>query len=372
MFRSITLTNRAAKKVSAGVIWFSKTDVWGNRPKTACITNLIDKRGNFLGMALLSPSSKHYIRLFSRKAVSADREYWKSKILEAYKRREKLRDITNAFRIVYAESDGIPFLIADKYNDVFAFQMTSAGLETIREMTIDIIEDLFSPASIIDKNRAEVVRGAKVIARVFEDDYEFELDVLSGQKTGAYLDYRIIRQKAEELANGNSLDAFCYQGWLTCRIARSSRRVTALDSSASALKAAMKNAEINNYKNITFLKEDVFNYLKNSDERFDFVHLDPPPFAKGYSYVKTAAAGYSKLISSALTLLRPSGHLMVSACSHALTENILEKTVIGAAKKAGREIEVVFRGIQDTRDHPLLKNHSESLYLKAIAVKMLS
>ena len=380
MLSSITISNDAAKRLEAGEMWFGVRDVVGRRQKIAGIAYLLDKRKRSLGLAFVSPGSRYYLRLFSRKRENVDKEYWRSKIRRAYERRSEIAKLTNAFRVVHAESDGIPGVVIDKYNDIWSLQITCGGAETIKDHLIDIIVDDYNPSSIIEKNDLEarkledlpfvekVVYGGKTLTIADEGKEQFEIDVLHGQKTGAYLDYRNFRLKAREFAKGVCLDAFCYQGWFSCQIAEIADRVIAIDSSRAAIDAAKKNARLNGHNNIEFVKSDVFKYLKNCDERFDFIHLDPPSFAKGYSQLRSAVSGYKNLINAALKLLNPGGIFFTSACSHNITERVLERTLLECVSGAGLGCDVVFRGIQD-RDHPVLRGHSESLYLKALAVK---
>jgi 23S rRNA (cytosine1962-C5)-methyltransferase len=380
MITSVTLDTKAKKALLNGGLWFGRGDIIGRRPNLPGIAVVYDKQKNPLGTAFLSPGSAYFLRLFSRRIEKADRSFWRERMLKAYKRRAQLFDVTDAFRVVYGEADGMPSVIVDKYNDIWSFQITSAGAETIRNDIISIIEEEFSPASIIEKDdiairekdglaRCErVVFGTKTKALVKEADQVFEVGVLSGQKTGAYLDYRKIRLMAKEVARGKCLDAFSYQGWFSCQIAGGATEVIGVDSSATATAAARENAERNGHKNCEFIKSDVFDYLERSGGKFDFVHLDPPSFSKGGGSVRQAMQGYKKLIALAVPRLKKDGTMIVSSCSHAVTERLLEEAISAAMSKAGRRCKVLFRAMQDA-DHPVVRGHSESLYLKAIAIR---
>lgn len=377
----IIISNDAVKRCVRGELIFSLRDVVGRRPKHAGIAELKDKRGKFVAIAFVSPGSRYYLRIISRKKEKADRAFWRERILAAYKRRSRLEALTDAYRVVHAEADGIPSVVIDKYNDIWSLQISSAGAETIKNDLAEIIADEFGPASIIEKNDLAIrkfeglslaektIYGDRSGTFVREGSQRFKVDVLRGQKTGAYLDYRAFRLKAREFAMGFCLDAFCYEGWFSCQIAKSASNVVAVDSSEEAISAAKENARQNGHDNIEFIKSDVFKYLDRCERKFDFIHLDPPPFAKGHGRIESAIAGYKKLLSGALGLINDGGILFVSSCSHAVTENVLEKTVLDCMKRAGFKPEIVFRGIQDV-DHPLLKGFPRSLYLKAIAAKV--
>jgi 23S rRNA (cytosine1962-C5)-methyltransferase len=409
MFASVIISASAAKKLESGYPWVFERDVLSRRFEMAGIVAVQNKRGRFLGQAFYSPKSKIALRFITKSKAALDKEFWRKRVLDAFYRRSP-KKASDAFRGVYAESDGIPSVIIDKYNDIFAMQITSAGAETIKSELIDIIVEEFKPAAVIEKNNVEVrkleglqliekvVYGKKTTTVIQEGDQKFEVDVLHGQKTGAYLDYRGFRLKARELIRGNDLkvlDLFCYQGWLACHIAGSGgRKIVAVDSSESAIIAARRNAELNGIKVchsresgnplyagdprlrgddncIEFICADVFEYLREKGARhlFDFIHLDPPSFAKARVDLQASIKGYRKLIKAAIKLLKSGGVLFASSCSHHISENLLEKIVRDAAAGAYAKCDIIYRGIQD-KDHPVLKGFPESLYLKAIAAKV--
>ncbi len=377
----VTLENAAARRLAGGSLWFSERDVIGRTPRIAGIARVIDKRKRFLASAFLSPGSRYFLRVITRDDVPIDRAFWRERILAADERRNRMREITDAYRVVFSESDGIPSVVIDRYNDIFAIQITSSGAETVKDELVEILVELFSPVSIVEKN-AIAARTAEGLARtegmivggksrtiVREADQLFEVDVLAGQKTGAYLDYRGFRIKARELARGDCLDAFCYQGWFSCHIARTARRIVAVDASADALRAAGVNAALGKHRNIEFVRADAFEYLAGCEQRFDFIHIDPPAMAKEHAKLAAAIHGYSKLAAGALRILNDNGILMISSCSHKISERILEETVLSSVAKSGRRAEVLWRGIQDA-DHPVMRGLPESLYLKALAVRI--
>jgi 23S rRNA (cytosine1962-C5)-methyltransferase len=259
--------------------------------------------------------------------------------------------------------------------------VTCAGAETIRELLLALLEEEFEPASILEKDdiaardaeglpRAErIIAGERARTIVREGERRFDVDVLAGQKTGAYLDYRAFRLKAREFARGRCLDAFCYQGWFACQIAGKGAHVVAIDASAAALEAAVRNAELNGIKDIEWRRGDAFELLESCEGAFDFVHLDPPAMAREQRHLPQAVRGYAKLLRAALALLAEGGVVMVSACSQRITERILEEAVRDAVARAGRTGEVLWRGVQDL-DHPVRRGLPESLYLKALAVRV--
>ena len=376
----IIVTNKGVSRLQAGEVWLGRGYVEGRRPTHPGIYALLDKKRRFVGLAFLSPSSPHYLRIFSREEVEPDERYWKKVIREAYEKRKGLASITNAMRIVHGEADKIPSVVIDMYGDIVSFQITSYGAETIKEIIISIILELFRPSAIIEKDNAtqrkieglplieRIVCGEKHVASVYEGGLTFELDVLGGQKTGAYLDYRELRSAASNLAGGRVLDGFSYEGWLSCLLSRKVAYVISIDSSADAIKAGIKNASINGCENIEFVRCDVVKYLASSNEVFNFIHLDPPPLAKRRMDLMPALAYYRRLAQLALRALDRDGILMISSCSQAVSMEALERVIIEATQK--RNGTVIFRGMQDTRDHPIIPGRKELFYLKAVAVKV--
>ena len=375
------MANSGVSKVGAGAIWLTARDISGRLPPHPCIAYLVDKRGRVHATAFVSNAGGIPVRVIEPKKVTADKEFWRRRIMCAYERRAELSKETNAFRVVSSESDGTPSVTIDKYNDIWAVQTTSAGAETIKGDIIDIIIDEFKPASIIEKNdvvsrtadglvrREFVCFGTNTATEIREGTERFMVDVLGGQKTGAYLDYRSIRKKGAGAISGRVLDAFCYQGWFACQAAANAKEVVAVDSSESAIDAARVNGERNAHNNIKFICADVFKYLESTEEMFDAIHLDPPSFVRSRQKLTVAIMGYKKLLSAALKRLETGGTLIVSSCSHHISERILEDVVTESVKKGGREAKVLFRAVQDI-DHPLKKGFAEALYLKAIAVKI--
>ena len=378
---SLILTNEAARRVAQGERWLSESDVVGRKHRLPGVVRLLTRRRAFAATAFASPGSRIYLRVIGTKDEPVDRAFWTERVRRAFERRRRLFETTDAFRVVHAEADGIPGVVIDKYNDVWSIQVTSAGAETVKRLLTEIIAGEFSPASVVEKNDTparnneglstenRVAFGVKSSTIVREAGEGFEVDVLAGQKTGAYLDYRAFRTKGAELARGRSLDLFCYQGWFSCRIAGSARSVTAVDSSAAAVEAARRNAERNGHRNISCVRSDALDYLSACGDSFDFIHLDPPSYAKGRRGLMPALSGYAKLLSLAIPRLAAGGTLMVSACSHAITERLLEESLFKAMRTAGRDGDVIYRGAQDS-DHPMLPGHPESLYLKAVAARV--
>lgn len=378
---NVVLTNKALSRLKDGCLWFTKNEVVGRKPRLAHIARVLDNRNRFAAMAFVSPESHHYVKIFSRVDKIPDRSYWEALLKKAFAKRAGLISLTDAYRVIHADADGIPGVVVDKYADVWSISVSSSGPSLIRDDLVESIKTLFKPSAVVEKRvdtlqkkggfpiEDRLIWGKNAKTYVKELDQQFMVDVSRGQKTGAYLDYRAIRIKAKEFANGRALDAFCYQGWFSCQIASAAKEIVSVDSSNLAISFAKTNAEINGHANISFVQADVFEYLALCCEKFDFVHLDPPPFARCHSNLMAAESGYKKLVRSSLKLMRPGGVLMLSSCSHAISERVLERLILFESEKSGFNGEIIFRGFQDS-DHPVKQRLPESLYLKAIAVRL--
>ncbi|MBI4211708.1 MAG: class I SAM-dependent rRNA methyltransferase [Deltaproteobacteria bacterium] len=381
MIQPITIKNKAIERCQSGYPWVMDLDVIGRTPTFPGVVAVKNKSGEHIGFAFCSPGSRYFLRVFYIGDAVIDRLFWRKRLLAAVERRQPFKKVTNAYRLVSAESDGFPSIVIDQYNDILSLQVSSSGAETMKGMLIELLKKELDPASIVEKNNASHRRqegfplqdrlafGTKKATTIFEGDQQFDVDVVTGQKTGAYLDYRAFRFKGRELARGKCLDLFCYQGWFSCHLAMKAASVVAVDSSAPALNAAHHNAAKNNHPNIMLMKGDAFSFLESSNEKFDFIHIDPPAVVREHRKIEIALEAYRHLVDQAYRCLLPEGILMISSCSHKISQRMLEKVVEEGMSRRKQHGDIIFRGIQD-KDHPVLRGVPETLYLKAIAVKM--
>jgi 23S rRNA (cytosine1962-C5)-methyltransferase len=288
---------------------------------------------------------------------------------------------TNAYRLVFGESDGIPSLIIDRYADHFAMQTLAQGTENLISLITEILQDIFHPQSIILRNDLAVreLEGLppekKIIfgefpknVEVFEGEIRYRTDLWTGQKTGAYLDQRENRLLAARFLQGGILDAFCYHGLFGLHTARNASRVIGLDSSPEAIEQARGNALSNGLTNIEFRKENVFDFLKkeaDEGQSYDGIILDPPAFAKSKENVAGAIRGYKELNLRAICLLNPGGILVTSSCSYNLSESKFLEILRECAKDSGATLRIIQRRGQSA-DHPVLLSFPESSYLKCL------
>jgi 23S rRNA (cytosine1962-C5)-methyltransferase len=374
---------------SKGFSWFQKGHPWVFRDDlekiqdapAGGIVSLERRNGQFLAQGFYSDRSKIAFRLISRNREPIDRNFWKRRIQRAAQFRQLAVEKTNAYRVVYGESDGIPSLIVDRYGAHLVMQTLSQGADRASGLFADLLEELFQPSSIILRNDLAVrdleglPREKKMILRdspervqVFEGDVRYRVDPWNGQKTGAYLDQRENRLRAGRLLRGKVLDAFCYQGLFAIHAARSSARVIGVDSSLEALEQAKENARLNKLDDIEFHRENVFDFLKGEVEQgngYDGINLDPPAFAKSRGEVDAAVRGYKELNLRAIRLLNPGGILVTSSCSYNLSESRFLELLKECARDAKADLWLMEKRGQSA-DHPVLLAFPESSYLKCL------
>jgi len=372
-----------------GLSWFKTGHPWIFRndlerihdAAPGSIVYLETKNGRFLAQGFYSELSKIAFRLITRTKEVIDANYWKKCIHKAFQYRQAVVERTNAYRLVFGESDGIPSLIIDRYADHFVVQTLAQGTENLISLFAEILMDIFHPQSIILRNdlavreleglppeKRIIVGDLSQRAEVFESEIRYRADLWTGQKTGAYLDQRENRLLAPRFLRGRVLDAFCYNGLFGLQAARRSSKVIGIDSSQEAIQQAKENALLNALTNTEFRKENVFDFLKKEAEEgpsYDGIILDPPAFAKSKENVAGATRGYKELNLRAIRLLKPGGILITSSCSYNLSESKFLEILRECEKDLGCTLRIAERRGQSA-DHPVLLSFPESFYLKCL------
>jgi len=246
---------------------------------------------------------------------------------------------------------------------------------------------LLNPDAVVIRNDPEVrsleglaqeirILSGKIPETVWirEGDIRYSVDLLKGQKTGAYLDQRENRLLQGSLLTGPGrvLDCFSYTGGFALHLAGKAESVTAIDDSAQALETGRRNAEKNGFNNITFLKANVFDFLKreeNASNKYDLIVLDPPPFARKKSALSGALRGYRELNLRALRCLKPGGILSTFSCSYNMSEARLGEVISQAAQGIKKRVILLEKRLQ-SGDHPILLNFPESNYLKGMILRV--
>ncbi|HEV7860180.1 MAG TPA: class I SAM-dependent rRNA methyltransferase [Pyrinomonadaceae bacterium] len=383
----VTITQRGAERARAGHLWIYRSDVRdASGVEGGSIVRVQDERKKFLGQALWSDRSEISLRLLTAREEKIDREWWRTRLRAAARRREGIRRDANAYRLVYSEGDLLPSLIVDVYDRVLVLQTLSQGMEAMKETLLELLVEEFAPLAVIERNdvrvreleglemRAGVIYGeAPPEVLIIQDGVRFLVAPLGGQKTGSFLDQRENRLAARAIAHGRALDCFTFNGAFALHLANVCESVLGLDISGDAVRAAERNAALNDARNVSFTEANVFDALREMEaagERFDTIVLDPPAFAKNRASVRAAARGYKEINLRALKLLTEGGVLITCTCSYHMSEGTFLDLIAEAARDARRRVQLVEKRMQ-SRDHPVLAGVPETYYLKCVIARLL-
>ena len=356
-------------------------------PSPGDVVTVLDSKGEPLALAAYSPASALRGRVLSfEPADRIDDDFVRRRILAAVDRRASHADLEHSCRLFFAESDGLPGLIADRYGEVVVIQITSVAAERWIGPIIDSFSSLPGVTCVYERSegkdrqregledRCGLVHGSlpdRIIAR--EGGETYVVDIEEGHKTGYYLDQRDARKVVAEIAPGaRVLNVFGYTGSFTI-VAQKNKAssVTTVESSASALDAARRNAEANGVDPGELIHGDAFEVLRRMRDRreqFDVVILDPPKYASGSGHVERASRKYKDINLLGIKLLAPRGSLLTFSCSGAVSADLFQKIVAGAAVDARRTLRII-RRLGQPIDHPVTLSFPEAEYLKGLLLQ---
>ena len=344
--------------------------------------------GTVMGSAAYSPESQIRARIWTfDPAAVVDNALVAGAVLAAAERRsDLLGGGTDSARIVFSEADGVPGLVADRYGDTVVCQFTTAGAEAWREVLADSLFALPGVECVYERSDADVREREGLPPRVgllrgkqpspdlvaHEAGFRFAVDAAGGHKTGFYLDQRNARAEVARLASGRRvLNVFSYTGaFSVIAAARGAASVTSIDSSGPALAVAARNAELNGVDIGELMEADAFTALRGLRDRarqYDLICLDPPKLANSERQLDKASRAYKDLNLLALKLLAPGGVLLTWSCSGAMTMDLFQKVVAGAALDARRSARIVGR-LHQPSDHPVPLAFPEAEYLKGLVL----
>ena len=362
--------------------------------------DLLSSNKQFLARASYSPNSQIRARVWTFDDEKVDKEFFQKRIRATIAVRSplllggRLGVRSDSYRLIYAESDGIPGLIVDRYGDVLVLQSLTAGSEFWKETFADILIEETGLTTIYERSDADVreleglgpkvglLRGHLPSLRpgsgqafmfpITEHNLKFNVNLQSGHKTGFYLDQKMNRLRVRELAKDKDvLDCFCYTGGFTVNaLAGGAKSVISIDSSEEALSLARENIVLNDLpsEKATFIDGDVFQLLRkfrDENRSFDMIILDPPKFAPTAAQAERAARGYKDINLYAFKLLRPGGLLITFSCSGGIEAGLFQKIVAGAALDAGVDAQIL-EHVSQNADHPISLNFPEGAYLKGL------
>ena len=389
MNSKLFLKKNEERRIKAGHLWIfsNEIDKVENNPENGDLVEIYDSKNEFLGTGLYNKNSLISGRILSSERIIDFKSYIKEKIHNAYSLRKAFYPGAESFRLVFSESDFLPGLIIDKYNQTFVLQVYSFGMQKNIQPIIEVLKEDLNAENIFSKNEVyfrrleglpesdELYLG-KIKTEIINDiSINYKIDFQKGQKTGFYFDQRDNRIFIEKIVKGkNVIDAFCNSGGFGLHAAKAgAESIVFLDSSNFEIESAKQNYELNNFKNkAEFLVRDVFDYFEKislDKKKFDVVMIDPPAFAKSKKNLKSAIKGYEKLNRLAMHLVINGGFLVTSSCSHHLGREEFIQVIAKAAIKVKRKIQLIqFNGA--SLDHPQIPSMNETSYLKFAVFKI--
>ncbi|MCI7583535.1 MAG: class I SAM-dependent rRNA methyltransferase [Eubacteriales bacterium] len=384
----IYLKKNEEKRIIAGHPWVYANEVARieGKDKNGALVSVFSNDGKFIGKGYINHLSKILVRIFIRDDKTDDESFYKERIRRADDYRKSL-GFENAYRMVFAESDDLPALIIDKYDDVFVMECLSYGISQRKNLIVKCLVDLFNPRGVYEKSESQVLKkeGLPDTSGVLygevpeniiinENGIKMSVDVRNGQKTGYFLDQKENRFAIRRYAKDKAvLDCFCNSGGFSMNAAAVARKVTAVDISETAVKKVEENARLNGFTNVEAVKADVFSFLREArsrNEKYGLVILDPPAFTKSASEISDAYRGYKDINILGMKLTESGGFLVTSSCSQHMTLPLFKKMLAESARESGKRVRIVEIKTQSP-DHPSLLSADETVYLKFFVLQIL-
>lgn len=409
MYPRIIIKKEREKSLQFGHPWlFSgaldqqnvKSLIGSGKLKSGDLVRVVNAAGEILATGYFNAQSQIAVRIFNfgPEEIEIDQKFFEKAFTEAEKQRENFMEmgdmgteaghLTNAYRLVFSESDGLPGLIVDKYNEFLVIQIHTLGMDLLRDIVVGALEKVFKPKGIYERSDVDVRRkdGLKTLPtgvlagsqppdeyEICEHGVKFLVDIKHGQKTGFFLDQRENRCAVRSTSKVEVLNLFSYSGGFSLAAAmggggKAGVKTVSVDVDDHALELARKNFKLNGIDpaNHEFVAEDVFKFLERSiaeGRQFDLVIVDPPAFVKSRENLSNAVNGYVRLNKMALKVLKAGGILATASCSSHVDQQLFRTIIFKAAMQAGADLVMLQSKIQPI-DHPLRINFPEGEYLK--------
>lgn len=355
-----------------------------------CWVEVTDFKSNTLGYGHYQNGSIA-VRMLSFKKDKPGPDFWNGKIELAVRLREVSglpSSVTDSYRLIHGEGDGLPGLIVDYYNGIAIVQAHSVGMHADRLAIARALRHVLGskltavyykshstlPGKLRDASQDEYLYGAGIFPHVIrENERKFYVDWETGQKTGFFLDQRENRRLLGDFSKGKTvLNTFCYTGGFSVYALRSGAElVHSVDTSAKAVDLTRKNIELNGFDaNVHQCYDmDTFDFLKDKENQYDLIVLDPPAFAKHRDARHQAVKGYQRLNVEAMSVIKPGGIIFTFSCSQVVDRKLFYDTIVSAAIQSGREIKVLHH-LSQPADHPVSIFHPEGEYLKGLVLSV--
>lgn len=384
----VFLKKNEDRRIRAGHLWVFSNEIAKSDAgiESGDIVTVYDAGGQILGKGFYNKNSLISVRLLGKSFNDDLDKYINDSVYQALKLRKTFYPNRDSFRLVFSESDFLPGLIIDKYNDTYVLQVYCFGLEKNIEYVIKVLKDI-GAKNIFTSNEPyfrkleglpeedNIYHGEKGKESIDDGTVKYFIDFNNSQKTGFFFDQCDNREFIEKFTGGkNVLDAFCNSGGFGLHAAKAGAGfVTFVDSSKPEIENAKRNFKLNGFESESeFIDADIFTYLErcaDANRKFDVVMVDPPAFAKSRKSIPTALKGYVKLNRLALSCVGLNGYLVSSSCSHHISSEDFIECLNQAAAKSGKKIQLIhYNGA--SVDHPVLPSMNETEYLKFAVLKV--
>ncbi|CAH3626363.1 TPA: 23S rRNA (cytosine(1962)-C(5))-methyltransferase RlmI [Serratia marcescens] len=356
--------------------------------------DILDSQGKWLARGAYSPESQIRARVWTfQKDEEINIDFFIRRLQQAQSWRDWVaqRDGLDGYRLIAGESDGMPGITIDRFQNFLVLQLLSAGAEYQRPALLSALQHCYPECSIYDRSDVAVRKKEGLplaqgpvlgdlppeLLPITEHGMKLLVDIQQGHKTGFYLDQRDSRLAARNYSAGRRvLNCFSYTGaFAVSALMGGCAQVISVDTSQAALDIARQNVELNklDLNKAEFVRDDVFQLLRNyrtQGEKFDLIIMDPPKFVENKNQLASACRGYKDINMLALQLLNPGGILLSFSCSGLMPTDLFQKILADAAVDAGRDVQFIEQ-FRQAADHPVIATYPEGLYLKGFACRVM-
>ena len=372
-------------RVFSGSPWIYRGEIYRSGAAPGSVVTVLDPDGREVGKGFFNPRSIIAVRLLTRARRERITPLWfQERVRNAVRLRKAWMGARNAYRVFYAEADGIPGLVVDRYGPMLVMEILSLGLVPYVDAIVETLVEELQPEGIFERGdvstreheglprRDRIVYGELIDpVSITEHGVKMAIEVAHGQKTGHFLDQYENRMRVAQLAAGKEMfDVFCHTGGFGLVAAKhGAAHVIGVDQDHHAIKKAEENAAVNGLSDrMQFVTANAFDWLRKSSDlgaQYDLGVLDPPAFTKSKDSVPQAIKGYKEINLRAMKLIRPGGILVTASCSYHMSEADFIAVVASAAQDVRRFVRIMeIRG--QAPDHPMLPGSPESRYLKCL------